>query len=86
MLINPLNAELNLICHLLALVGAHHILHVKRIRDNIVLGHILEMLSKQSTKNNKPAKNALKRKVSRNIRITFSEVLLKNPQEIRPNS
>jgi hypothetical protein len=31
LLINPLNAELNLICHLLAL-GAHHILHVSRIR------------------------------------------------------
>ena len=30
--INPLNAELNLICHLLALLGAHHILHVSRIR------------------------------------------------------
>jgi hypothetical protein len=32
--INPLNAELNPICHLLALLGAHHILHVSRIRDN----------------------------------------------------
>jgi len=31
-LINPLNAELNPICHLLALLGAHHILHVSRIR------------------------------------------------------
>jgi hypothetical protein len=30
--INPLNAELNPTCHLLALVGAHHILHVSRIR------------------------------------------------------
>jgi hypothetical protein len=28
---NPLNAELNPICHLLALLGAHHILHVSRI-------------------------------------------------------
>jgi len=33
--INPLNAELNPICHLLALLGAHHILHVSRIRVNI---------------------------------------------------
>jgi len=32
--INPLNAELNPICHLLALLGAHHILHVGRIRVN----------------------------------------------------
>jgi hypothetical protein len=31
-LINPLNAELIPICHLLALLGAHPILHVSRIR------------------------------------------------------
>jgi len=31
---NPLNAELKPICHLLALLGAHHILHVSRIRVN----------------------------------------------------
>ena len=30
--IKPLNAELNLICYLLALLGAHHFLHVSRIR------------------------------------------------------
>ena len=30
--INPLNAKLNPICHLLALLGTHHILHVSRIR------------------------------------------------------
>ena len=30
--LNPLNAELNPIRHLLALVGAHHILHVNRVR------------------------------------------------------
>jgi len=29
--INPLNAKLNPICHLLALLGAHPILHVSRI-------------------------------------------------------
>jgi hypothetical protein len=29
---NPLNAELNPICHLLALLGAYHFLHVSRIR------------------------------------------------------
>ena len=34
-LINPLNAELNPICHLQALLGAHHILHVSRIRVNL---------------------------------------------------
>jgi hypothetical protein len=32
---NPLNAEFNTICHLLALLGAHRILHVSRIRVNI---------------------------------------------------
>jgi len=34
--INPLNAELNPICHLLALLGAHHILHVSRIRVKVL--------------------------------------------------
>jgi hypothetical protein len=33
--INSLNAELNLICHLLAFLGAHHILHVSRIGVNV---------------------------------------------------
>jgi hypothetical protein len=31
---NPLNGELNPICHLLALLAAHHILYVSRIRVN----------------------------------------------------
>jgi len=31
-LFNPLNAKLNPICHLLALLGAHPIFHVSRIR------------------------------------------------------
>jgi hypothetical protein len=35
--LNPLNAELNFICHLLTLLGAHHILHVSRIRVKILL-------------------------------------------------
>ena len=29
---NPLNPELNPICYVLALLGAHHFLHVRRIR------------------------------------------------------
>ena len=33
--LNPLNAELNPICYLLALLGAHLILHVSRIRVNV---------------------------------------------------
>jgi hypothetical protein len=32
--LNPLNAELNPNCHLLALLEAHPILHVSRIRVN----------------------------------------------------
>ena len=32
--LNPLNAELNPIYHLLALLEAHHILHVSRVRVN----------------------------------------------------
>jgi hypothetical protein len=39
--INPLNAELNPFCHLLALLGAHHILHVSRIR--VKFGKIMGM-------------------------------------------
>ena len=35
--LNPLNAELNPICHLLALLGTHPILHVSRIRVKTVL-------------------------------------------------
>ena len=31
-ILNPLNAELNPICYLLALLGTHHFLHVSRIR------------------------------------------------------
>jgi len=34
---NPLNAELNPICHLLALLEAHHILHVSKIRGKHVI-------------------------------------------------
>jgi len=32
---NSLNAKLNPICHLLALLGAHHILHISRIRVKV---------------------------------------------------
>ena len=34
--INPLNAELNPICYLLALLGAHHFLHLSRIRVKLL--------------------------------------------------
>ena len=35
--LNPLNTQLNPICHLLALLGAHPIRHVSRIRVNYLL-------------------------------------------------
>jgi hypothetical protein len=35
--LNLLSAELYPICHLLALFGSHHILHVSRIRVNICM-------------------------------------------------
>jgi len=38
---NPLNAELNPICHLLALAGAHHFVDINRIRVNNVLDFTL---------------------------------------------
>ena len=34
--LNPLNPELNFICYLLALLGAHHFLHVNRIRVKLL--------------------------------------------------
>jgi hypothetical protein len=38
--INPLNAELNPICHLLALLGDHPILHISGIRVKAPLVHV----------------------------------------------
>ena len=38
---NPLNAELNPIRHLLALVGAHHFVHVSGIRVNTQWGYLV---------------------------------------------
>ena len=39
--INPLNPELNPICYLLALLGAHHFLHVSRIRVKLLTFRLL---------------------------------------------
>jgi len=41
-LLNPLNAKLNPICHLLALLRAHHILHVGRITVEQIIDPIYE--------------------------------------------
>ena len=40
-LFNPLNTKLNPICHMLALLGVHHILHVSRLRVNIFVGSLM---------------------------------------------
>jgi len=39
--VNPLNPELNPICYLLALLGAHHFLHVSRIRVKLLTFRLL---------------------------------------------
>ena len=39
--INPLSPELNPICYLLALLGAHHFLHVSRIRVKLLIFRLL---------------------------------------------
>ena len=38
---NPLDAELNPICHLLALLGALHIFHVSGLRVKLIKVHLL---------------------------------------------
>jgi hypothetical protein len=50
--INPLNIQLNPICHLLALLGAHHILHINRIRvkDSNLLEYYIVLMGKQLPK------------------------------------
>ena len=40
-LINPLNPKLNPICYLLVLLGAHHFLHVSRIRVKLLTFRLL---------------------------------------------
>jgi len=42
--INPLNSDLNPICHLLAILGAHHILHVSRIRVKAIFEMVTRSL------------------------------------------
>ena len=43
-LFNPLNVELNPICHLLALLGVHHFLHVSRIRVKRIFENIDDVI------------------------------------------
>ena len=48
--INPLNVELNPIRHLLALVGARHIVHVSRVRVNMKKSSFLWFMLKNCIK------------------------------------
>jgi hypothetical protein len=48
---NPLNDELNHTCHLLALLGAHHIFHVSMIMVNPKIELILDLISSQNKRN-----------------------------------
>jgi hypothetical protein len=53
--INALNDVLNPICHLLALLGAHHILHISRVRVNVTLsadGRHTQRIAVRSNKRN----------------------------------
>jgi len=43
---NPLNAKSNPICHLLALLGAHHILHVSGLRVKGLKMYSIENMAK----------------------------------------
>jgi len=43
-ILNPLNPELNPICYLLALLGAHHFLHVSRIRVKLLTFRLLNVI------------------------------------------
>ena len=61
-LINPLNAELNPIHHLLASVGARHIVHISRIRVNGCRGSFLGVKAVGLEANHLPISGAKVRK------------------------
>jgi hypothetical protein len=50
--INPFNAKLNPICYLLALLGAHPILHISRIRVNSDMNTINSPKKEEENNNN----------------------------------
>jgi len=50
--INPSNAKLNPICHLLALLGGHHILHVSRVRVKMFIIYTLNIIASHLMKVN----------------------------------
>ena len=90
---NPLNAELNPICHLLALLGDHHILHfgglrVKRVGNFKYLGKIVNKMNNRSAEVNAQLimanraycglQNHMKsRNISRNIKTFLYKPLIR---------
>ena len=62
---NPLNAELNPICHLLALLGSATIVVVSRLRVN-QFAELLATKKKKKKKKNKNKKNKKKKKKKNN--------------------
>ena len=66
-LLNPLNAKLNPICYLLALLGAHHFLHVSRIRvKSLTLRLLMSYIYSETCLNRTPlyTGNLDKRKIN----------------------
>ena len=43
--VNPLNAEINPICPLLALLGVHHIFHVSGLRVKVYINIVLKTVA-----------------------------------------
>jgi hypothetical protein len=82
--INPLNAQLNPICHLLALLRAHHIFHISRIRVKAQrlswFGHVQRMPDTRTVKkifNWKPLTKRSQKDTSTNKRITLNRTSAK---------
>jgi len=71
---NPLNAELNPICHLLALLGAHPILHISKIR--VKEGRVPPSACRCSAKPREPSYN--NRTAGQNFEHEDSGILQKN--------
>ena len=74
MYINPLNAELNPIRHLLALVGARHIVHVSRIKVKVYRQHAIYSL--QSDVRNRGSRSLARnnKAISLNTTLYYSNV------------
>jgi hypothetical protein len=72
---NPFNTELNPICHLMALLGAHHILHISRIR---VKKESLYLILPQAVLFIFRLKNTLGYSYNKTNKCTFSQIYFWN--------